>query len=201
MPKIKLTEKETSEYRKLFIEDRDYFTIVDFLKQDKNFSFLKNYSMYVVFIEFLSNIFEIKWDKDVFENNHNRLLDIMMGIIYSKDVEKNQQAEDIFNEIKQNFLKLYSSIPDEKRYFLPHTSFLDEKIKNLPDFSQISEYMQILKQISLQYIAQYKNSIIKNIFPEWNLGNRNGIFIDETNYEPLKIEPEKWLKSLLEEYE
>jgi len=190
MFRIKLTKKEEEEYARLIEDDRNCFTVLDLLDQLDNFKGrLKTLDEKIAFIEFLSNIFHIKWEHDVYKRNHLRLFDLLVTMQYYTEKKKDQETK----EIIENLFTRFEEIINKNQYEKPHAILADTKMLNffkehIPVLRKTEEFNKILIRYSeINIIENYDENFHKSQ-GEWPVGKRNHIILDDITLEPLRYD-------------
>ena len=205
MPKIKLTPRQRLYYRRLFQEDRSYYTVVDQLNQLPMFQGEFASTVEVLgFIQFLSGIFHIVWDSDVYDNNHRRLMNILIGLQYAIEFEKDAEAEETAALLVSRFRKIFSKANEktESRVMAAHKKLIARHQDEIPDRDRIREETGFFLRMSIPYALQYTDEILQGRLPDWPVRERKGISLDPLTYESVYMDGEERriaLRSRLEE--
>jgi len=198
--KVKLTPEETEYYRRLFIEDSNYYTIIDSLKQlsifDQQFS---NNAEILAFVEFASNLFHIHWEKDVYVQNHLRLIDIFLRLQYNVEFKKDRQSQEIVDKLLERFFAIYQKSESlmQERVFHASEQLIAKHNDRIPHKEKLFQQLNLISKLSLPYLFTFYQEILQGGFPEWKLPLRKGIYIDSITYEVIRYQTEERIKFLI----
>jgi len=189
----RLTPEETNYYRFLFLLDKENFTILDVLDELSAFrDRFKNAGEKLAFVEFLSNIFHIRWEHDVFARNHQRLIDILFGIQHAID-QGDVEAKQVVDDLYQRFYQIVREKGEQirQRVFAATKKLMAAHRERIPNKDRIHHEVVDWLKLSQEYVVNSLDSIIRDRYPEWIVSQRIGISLDNLTYEALNYDPEK----------
>lgn len=201
MAKIKLTPEETRYYRKLFSEDRNYYTVVDTVRQLPMFKGrFRESAEILAFIEFISNLFHIVWRGDVFDRNHLRLMDILLGIQYAIEFEGDQEATEVIERIVSRFRAVYERGKEQirQRVFAACKDIISRYQHHIPHKDQINRDGGFFLRVSRPYALRFCTQIVAGELPEWKVSDRKGISLDPLSYEATRYRSDQRLQALMD---
>ncbi len=193
MVTYRLTPEETNYYRFLFLLDKENFTILDVLDELSAFrDRFKNAGEKLAFVEFLSNIFHIRWEHDVFARNHQRLIDILFGIQHAID-QGDVEAKQVVDDLYQRFYQIVREKGEQirQRVFAATKKLMAAHRERIPNKDRIHHEVVDWLKLSQEYVVNSLDSIIRDRYPEWIVSQRIGISLDNLTYEALNYDPEK----------
>ena len=199
MPKIKLTPRQRQYYRRLFVEDKNYYTVVDQLDQ---LPMLKGQfttaEEILGFIEFLTGVFHIVWESDVFDANHRRLMNILIGIQYAIEFQNDTDAQETINLLITRFKKIFeeSNLRTEERVIAAHKKLIARHQDQIEDRDRIMHETAFFLRLSVPYVCQYGSEINDGKLPDWSVRDRKGISLDPLTYEAVYLDTEERLRVL-----
>lgn len=202
MVKTRLTERERQYYDRLMNEDNGFYTVVDTVRQLPMFEGrFSDEDRALAFIEFLSNIFHICWQADVYRTNHLRLIDILFGMQYAIEFNRDKEAEADVALIIERFEQIYEPASERipPRVFAAGRDLIDGYEENIPGRRQIREQVERIIKLHPLYAVLYLEQLQtagSDALPEWSLADRNGIYLNPRTAEPAGMDPVKRRKAL-----
>lgn len=204
MVETRLTADEQKYYQKLFSEDDDFYTVVDTVKQLPMFSGkFHDERKALAFIEFLSNIFHICWQADVYRTNHLRLIDILFGMQYAIEFDNDREAQDDIQAIISKFEEIYQPASQRipARVFAAGRELIDHYEDNIKQRHSLQKKLDKIIRLHPLYVILYAEQIETaddKSLPEWNLVDRKGVYLNPRTGEPAGMDSSKRVSALKE---
>jgi len=199
MPKIKLTPRQRLYYRRLFSEDKNYYTVVDQIGQLPMLRGLFTSPEEILgFIEFMTGIFHIVWESDVYDANHRRLMNILVGIQYAIEFKKDAEAEETISLLISRFQEIFKDAHErtEERVMAAHEKLVARHQDDIPDRDRIMGETAFFLRLSVPYALQYSRALVEGELPQWSVRDREGISLDPLTYEAVYMDSVQRLKVL-----
>ncbi len=201
MSKVRLKPREVRYYEKLFAEDKDWYTVVDQLKQLPSFAATfadaKEQEL-LAFIEFLSTIFKISWRSDVYKKNHLRLMDILIGLEYAVEFKKDSEATEVISKLISRFKELYPGVTHKinRRVLEASRNTIKRFSDHIPEKGNLADQVNFFQKIDPLYGTLFREQVIAGELPDWKMIDRKGVTIDLLTNSPLHFDVEKRMNIL-----
>lgn len=199
MAEIKLSKQEERYYSKLFQEDKNYYTVVDSIRQLPMFAdrFREDEEI-LAFIEFISNIFHICWQADVFDNNHLRLMDILFGFQYAIEFQHDREAEEIVEKLIRRFYEIYDEGEKRihRRVFTACKDIVSRHSRSIPAKEKLKQDAEFFLTCSREYVLQYPDAVSRGELPKWSVRDRSGLTKRPLDNAVIRIQTNKRRKVL-----
>lgn len=195
MPQIKLGARKKQYYAKLFAQDKNYYTVVDSLKQLPMFEgrFADDGEV-LAFVDFLSNIFHICWQSDVFDTNHMRLMDILFGFQHAIEFGRDKEAAQIIETLLSRFAAIYTDRDEaiERRVFIACKDLIERHQHEIPQKETLNNETAFFTRLSREYTLTWPAEILASpsakTLPDWPLGERQGITVKPLTNEAMRFD-------------
>lgn len=199
MAKIKLTPRQRDYYRKLFQEDKNYYTVVDQLAQLPMLAGkLEGAAETLGFIEFLSGIFHIVWTSDVYDRNHRRLMDILIGFQYAIEFDHDKEAADTMALLLARFKERFAAAEarTEERVIAAQKLLVARYKDSIPGRDTLEKESAFFLRLSRPYVVEFAAALAAGDHPAWPPSRRHGITLDPLTYDAVHAEPALRLDAL-----
>lgn len=192
MPELRLTPPAARYYSRLFKEDDGFYTVLDAIRRLPLFAGrLEADGELLAFIEFLSGIFHIKWDNDVFDANHLRLIDILFGLQEAVDQNGDAEAKGIAERLVTRFQERFS-LNEERlghRVFSAEKALIARHQARIPEKDHLKNEVTFFLRASPAALVTLPEAFLDRTAPEWPPSRRAGFIIDPLDYAVRQADP------------